>query len=46
MINKEKVDKSDKAYLLYSYIRIMRYISTYTYHMYFIYAFTDGKLRP
>ena len=30
MINKEKVDKPDKAYLLYSYIRIMRYISTYT----------------
>ena len=29
MINKEKVDKTEKAYLLYSYIRIMRYISTY-----------------
>ena len=30
MINKEKVDKPDKAYLLYSYIRIMRYTPTYT----------------
>ena len=30
MINKEKVDKPEKAYLLYSFIRIMRYISAYT----------------
>ena len=30
MINKEKVDKLDKAYLLNSYIRIMRYAPTYT----------------
>ena len=29
MINKEKVDKPEKAYLLYSFIRIMRYVLTY-----------------
>ena len=30
MINKEKVDMPHKAYLLYSYIRIIQYAPTYT----------------